>query len=205
MKNQEGNLSIQFKGNRQYVHGPTIFDKTIELLGEKKILFDRADLVISKMVNQMLNYVITENLNEIASYPIRFEFVSFGSFTSYESKFYVGLIENDIPIAQSYEYDEDSIITSAIIDQGLATITLNELSFTNSETITAMNKHLLLTLRPELSGKWLFVKLSVVQEFLQLPKEISLQLVAATPRITNTKILFDGRHVGNVYFSLLKA
>lgn len=198
-------VTFCFKGSRDYVHGPDMFNKIIELNKER---FNGADIID---IDMTVRSIARTNMD-------MFELQSFknNSSTSIKANFTMHvdgnridllLVENGGAIDCGYEYNEEEIEHKAIVNFEEKTVTLTNFSkYTLIEKIVAVNKKLLNLLFPNHGGKWYFTKIKLREFDLNTPDSATIKLIFKKNmdfKLTDTIIMVDERQIGNIYFSLL--
>src|SRR6478735_2517404 len=103
-------LNFKFKGNRKYIQGPDIIDAVIPYIKEKysgnvtefkysahQMLYSNADLVFGSAPEKELNSLILFKWNE-------------------NKLIYASVIENNLPVTESYEYDENPVQQNVVVE-----------------------------------------------------------------------------------------
>jgi len=190
-----------FKGERNYVQGPDIYNQLIKCLVEKYLHEPKCfKLSLHRLVRKNCLLVYgreNEELNEPENYCANLSFID-------KDIFYKGyVIEDEKEIYCRYPYNEEAI--NKLLEMSSNKVCLlykSPLSFI--ETIVAMNKKLHYEICSR-EGKWLFTKL----ELKKIPKEntgvgITIKLVKNFKNfMTKSKIYYREKELGYIYFSLV--
>lgn len=191
-------LSFQFKGGRNYVHGTDLFNQVNELAVQEDIsLAGQVQMSIHRMIHENLtaHWIEGDMIENPAAVFV---------FTEGSNREVLALTENGNSVEERYAYDEDSIgLQAEITDQEIIHQHVAAIEYSNIEKVVALNKVHLQHLFQDNVGKWIFSKLSVSGDFkastvktikIELKKRIGL-------RLTKSNIYFDNRHIGEIYFS----
>jgi len=190
-----------FKGERDYVHGTDIFNKT--MLAVAQYGFEQVDLVIRGVARHNMDLYPEANapFDQAANVTI--------SLNTGNERMGLVLLENKERIQCRYAYPEHEIIRAAKLDKDKKEITLNNFpGHTLIEKIVALNKGLLSGLYPEAPGKWYFtrVKISAYKLFGLQGDHVKLHLSLKQNlqfKLTNTMFYINDQLAGNIYFSLV--
>jgi hypothetical protein len=194
-------ITFFFKGKRNYIQGPDIFNAMIEgylPATLKNIRFFVHDLVL---VPKCRLYLADskEEMNAVHNIKARCQY-DVGGVTRW-----LALTPADADPSKGgrQEYDEDRVISLCRTDIG--SIVLSQRSpFTFMENIVSMNKHLHQHLFPDMTGKWLFTRVDLrvgcdSRENVELIFRHNMNF-----RLTKSDILVDGKKAGELFFSLVK-
>jgi len=192
---------FKFKGSRTYIHGTDIYTQIVSILHILKIDFEKFKMSITKLSVNQLDICITDdtrNLKQNAN-------VLFEIKQNSDNYFYGYLIENDKQVMGRYEYAENLIIKSSIVDTTSKTVSFNEESpFTTIEKVVALNKTLVEKLFLNIKGKWYFTKLDVNNLMDIKPLLIKIKFIKHINfKLTQSEIYFENEFVGYIYFSLV--
>jgi len=187
-------VNFCFKGERKYVHGTDICTKLTEMYPDIQ-KFDIA-----------FHGITTNNMTFFSKKPDNTDIkVTFKCDNGSQTIKLFG-IENDLPVQCRYEYLEEKIVNSSIINIPEESISLQEKTqYTFIEHIVAMNKALLETLFQNIDGKWYFTRLQL-KEKIEMKKIISLKLTLTSNfqfKLTKSTISVNDKEVGFIYFSLI--
>jgi len=197
-------LQFQFKGSRTYVHGTDIYNGIAD--------FARNSLGLNELTD--INYT----LHRIMGIQLRIEAFRNETFRrrsdtcvdfqcrSGSDEWQFLLAENGQPVTGRYEYPEDDIVALCQCNPAAKTFTLTQATpFSDIEVIVAMNKGLVQKLFPDASGKWFFTRLEMNRYEQKSPyTRIELTLVRNLGlKLTKTRVVRDGRDLGNIYFSIV--
>ncbi len=196
-------LDFCFKGNRNYVQGPDIFDAVLEKLKNNfdlnkfhkikyaahSILDSNADVYITKDFKkddfQIINSVIT--------------------FTFEDQKYHAIVSKNENQISCKVDYSEEIVRTQSKIDNKRITFK-NILDKSLTETVVSMNKFYLQKTVTE-DGKWIVVQFEyndLTHYFNIENKILELELISNfNNKLTKSKIFIENNLIGYLYFSLV--
>lgn len=196
-------LEFCFKGSRNYVQGPDIFDLVIEKLklyfdldlitnikySAHEMLLTNADMIILDSFDKN-NY---KKMNSIITFEI-------GS-----QKYYVVVIANENKIECSNNYSEEVIRTNSIISDSKINFN-NILEDSITELIVSMNKYYLQETVTK-NGKWIVTKFeySNLKDLKKIKnKNLELELKSNfNNKLTKSVITIDNESIGYIYFSLV--
>lgn len=197
----EKKISFRLKGNRTYVQGPDIFDKTLD--GVRDFFKEYPSQVKGEFHRLLMHNAVLRiyrDTEEIDYEKINAHF----SIQIKNSSYPVAIIESQSPITSSYEYDEHKVLDHLVIEHGAARM-VAKAAYTYIEQIVAMTKKLHLTLYPDAKKKWLFTKIEIkdVIDPSRYPgHELAIKVVRNFHhRLTQNAILLDDNSIGNIWFS----
>lgn len=184
-------MNLEFKGQRNYIHGSDIYNSISEELSE--LGYD---------------YIKKLAFKSFARHQVRFTLDSAESTSAFafgilstaqdSQKFY--LIETDEPVTDRYPYDEALITDKAVIAGSQITGKADNL-YSVIENVIALTKQLNYQLSPDVSGKWLFgqldLKMALPVEWRQI--QISQKSCIANSFSRNL-ITIDGAAYGEIRF-----
>ena len=197
---KEFQLDFKFKGDRNYIQGPDIYNRVLEFLYAEKFTIKNIDLSFHKIARHNLRCEIFKADNGSRDTG---DVVSVFRFTEGNESYIIHLFETDTAITEYSEYNEEKIVESSSLNAVDKTIILSSPApYTNIEKIVALNKALLNKLLTD-PGKWYFTKLTVDSDINnKQPYTIQVTLVKNIgSKITKSQILFDGKEKGHLYFS----
>lgn len=145
-------LNFKFKGNRNYIQGPDMFDEIMNTLDGWNN-FDECSINISQMTNRQLRF--TEYDDAVKNNQVKV--AQFRGSKSKESTKSFSLVETEEEVKDSYPYSEDRIVDNCKLSEKSLTIPRME-EFTVIELLVAANKNLLNQLFNDVNGKWVFTK-----------------------------------------------
>lgn len=196
-------LKFCFKGSRNYVQGPDIFDKVLEKLKNdfelkklKKIkyaahtmLYNNAKLFVTNSFRKkdfnIINSIVTFNLKN--------------------EKFYAVVCETEEKISCKVDYSEEIVRNHSKINDKIITFE-NILDDSLTEIIVSMNKFYLQEAVTK-SGKWIVTQFEyndLINYFDIKNKVLKLELLSNfNNKLTKSKVFLDNNLVGYLYFSLV--
>ena len=203
MKRKKHELEFCFKGSRNYVQGPDIFESVLDKVQNdfdlnklKKIkyaahnmLYSNADLYIIKDFKKedfkVINSIIT--------------------FTFEDKKYYAIVTKNEKQISCKVKYSEEIVRTHSKINNQTI-IFKNILDDSLTEIIVSMNKFYLQETVTK-DGKWIVAQFEygdLIKYFDIKNKILKLELVSNfNNKLTKNKVFIDNNLVGYLYFSLV--
>jgi len=196
-------VSFKFKGGRDYVQGPDLFNEMMKVFADKKlsnIRFTAHDFI--RVPKGLLYSTISkEELSEIRNPETRCELNVEGV------RCWLVLVSTpalSADVITREDYSEGKVISQCKVAQ--ERIVLNGHSpYTFIETIVSMNKCLLQNMFPDKPGKWIFTRVDLVK-FSAATAGLSLEFKHNMNfRLTKSTIMVDGEKVGDLYFSLVQS
>jgi hypothetical protein len=195
-------IDFCFKGERDYVHGTDIFNKIMQVVGQRN-QFEQVDMVIRGVAchNMDLYPEADAPADQAANVTI--------SLNGGGARIGLVLLENHKLIHCRYAYPEHEIISAAKLDNEKQEIELHDFpGYTIIEKIVALNKGLLHGLYPDAPGKWYFtrIRISAYQLFGSQEDDVTLLLRLKQNlqfKLTNTMFYINDLFAGNIYFSLV--
>lgn len=195
----EYKLDLQFKGDREYLHGTDIFNETLTWLISQRGEIKDIDFTFHRLAAHQLKAICgstQENIDPVA----------ICSYTSGAGRERVFLIETDQEVTGRYPYPEDELVSKMEIDISTRRGVLHgDVAYSDIEVWVAMTKALHYKVFPHLQGKWLFVR----GKFPQYVRysgggERSLTIAASfNDKLTRSEALLNGVKVGEIYFSIV--
>ena len=195
-------LEFFYKGQRDYVHGTSIYKKIINLLEENGYTdITNLDFKFHNIIRNNLNFEIysANNLKkEKSDCSMNFMFQN--------SKYYIFLNENKSPVKKRKEYLENKIVEKSNYDFHSKSASLIPFGkFNNIENIVALNKSLHEKLYETKNGKWFFTRLQIEKPLPVNCKKIEIKIVKDKSfRLTKSEIYIDKFVIGYIYFSLIQ-
>ena len=199
---QSKQVGFQFKGARNYIQGPDLFN--VMFLGKnfdglRAIRFSVHDF-LRRPECQLIETNDKGQFCQLIDVKARCQFEING-----QTRFLALVSSGDeFQDGQHVEYDESRVVS--LIQCDGKKLTLSGCSpFTFIETIVSMNKFLLQSLFPEVEGKWIFTRVELhryVDERCDLALEFKHNL---NFRLTKSDILVGGEKIGEINFSLVKS
>lgn len=195
-------ILFRFKGTRDYVHGTDAFNAIIALFQDCQI--DSIRFSVHDFMRVPKCHIYVAHSDEEAT-SVKHAEVECLLNVDGEKRFVLikaaPELEQDI---QRYAYDEDAIVDACcMVEDGIKLRQESPYSFI--ETVVAMNKHMHQQLFAGAEGKWVFTRLEL-DSYADLRNNLTLILRHnLNMRLTKTEILFDGRRIGHIYFSLVKS
>lgn len=136
---------FQFRGNRKYLQSASLFDDLIEVRGEGICTIDFK--FHRKTGNQvtLTDKAPTDTDTLVAEWN--------------DSRGKIYVVERDEPIRDSTPYDEPLLVNMFNVDGRTINIPLDVDPFTQIEALVAGFKHLLQSVYPDVSRKYVFVRI----------------------------------------------
>lgn len=197
-------LNLRFKGQRDYVQGPDLYDAVCSVLSEHGFTeLSKINFVAHRLVREGVSAHLEDSqprqTPEDACAVFQFE---------YDGQRHVAyLISNGEVITKREEFPEQEIVSACGIDVDQQRIVLDRtVPFSCAETVVSMNKALLQALFPDAGGKWLFTRFQLDQTIWpNRPSDLQIALQANLNfAVTRSSISSNGRSIGHVFFSLVK-
>lgn len=193
-------LDLRFKGERDYLQGPDIFNATLDCLQTKVLASSVKDIDFSfhRLARSQLKL-------SIDAPPTDIEPVAVCTFTT-EVRQRAYLFETGEAITSRHPYPEDEIVSSMEVDVASRCGRLQcETAYTDIEVWVAMTKALHYRVFPNLKGKWIFVRGRFPQFFrhTQVKERALVILSSFNDKLTRSEISLDGVKAGDIYFSIV--
>lgn len=193
-------LNLEFKGSRNYIQGPDIYNAVLAMLEvEANEQLFAIDFAFHRMASS--------NLEMFAGDPPEGgDPVAVCVFTVSGKKERVYVLEIDEPIAGRRPYPEDEIIRGLDIDLDARSCSLlGTPSYSDIEVWVAMTKALHQKAFPELKGKWLFVR-GRFDKYERASASTDRRLVIKAcfnNKLTRSEAILSGEKVGDIFFSIV--
>lgn len=195
-------IEFRFKGRRDYIQGPDMFNALTDAAGKdglRSIRFTAHGFVRTPVCNLYLSDD-PNGLADVADIRARCQFEKDGKMR------WLALTEGagDAASGGRYDYDEERLVAASRMEgESIALIQPSPFSFI--ESIVAMCKHMHQQMFPDVQGKWIFTRIDL-DEVCEVQEKLSLRFRHnMNYRLTKSDILFDGQKIGDLYFSLVKA
>lgn len=192
-------LSLRFKGSRDYLQGPDIYNETLSWVCANRGEAKEIDIAFHRIARHQLDLVIGD-------LPAGLEPIAVCSYTVADRQERVYLIESDVPVSERYPYPEDEIVCAMTVNADARTGRLRGgSSYSDIEVWVAMTKALHQGVFPGLSGKWLFVRGRFAQYYRSHGAEdYELTIKACfNNKLTRSEALVAGKKVGEIFFSVV--
>ncbi|MFA7090231.1 MAG: hypothetical protein WC149_00100 [Arcobacteraceae bacterium] len=200
---QKYSLEFCFKGSRNYVQGPDIFDAVIDKLKTQFNMEELSEIKYSahEMLHTNANMIIMKDFNK--DYFERINSVI--TFRKENIKYYIVVSETEDKIGCSTDYSEETVRLKSILNGNIITFE-NELEDSITEIIVSMNKYFLQETVTK-NGKWIVTKFEY-KEVINMEnikhKELKLELTNNfNNKLTKSTIFVNSCPVGYLYFSLI--
>jgi len=193
-------VEFQFKGARDYVQGPDIFNALVGVhsaAAVRNVHFTINGFVRTPCCElyQATSREAVGGLQGIKAHA-RFELLGVTQWVALRESSASGS-------ADRHDYAEDRVTSLCDVRDGLVVLTGHS-PFTFIETVVAMNKHLHQTQFSDAAGKWLFTSIDL-EHGCDAREGISLQIGRdVNYRLTRAEILLAGQAIGNLCFALVK-
>jgi len=195
-------LELFFKGDRDYLHGTTLFDSVMKWITDtyQNKTITKVDASFHHLVQRQVSLYDTPVEDDDKPVGI-FSFIVDGE----RKKLY--LYETDTPVRDRIAFSEEQISEQIQIDFSKQQATLHPLQgFSNIEHWVFMTKELHYKLYPELDGKWLFVRAQFPiyqQEMLPAQELVVRVLSNFQNKLTRSGLFVNDQKAGEIYFSLI--
>ncbi|KQW22303.1 hypothetical protein ASC80_02605 [Afipia sp. Root123D2] len=193
-----------FKGERDYIQGPDIFDGMNAALIRDFQVPDAIDIkfTIHRVVRSGLSLVLSEKQQESATQS---KVAATLLFRSGGKAWRLSALEDDVPVTDRRVYDEEPIRKVSVFDHDRSALRIERvLPYSDIELWVAQNKLLLERKFSERAGKWWFVQGEFGVYSLNSNYEVvELRLLHNFNfRLTKSEIMVDGISRGFIYFSM---
>jgi hypothetical protein len=194
------NLDFYYKGDRNYVHGTSMYEEIMTLLESRGFhRISNLDWRFGKILRNNLDYEI------LRDYQLKGrEWDSSLKFTFNGFNYVVILKENNSRIAKRKVYLESSIVEKTQCNIANKSINLRRIEgFTTIECLVAINKALHEKVLNPASGKWYFTRLQIQKPLPSNWSSLDVYLVnAKNARLTKGDVYIDEQCIGCIFFSL---
>jgi hypothetical protein len=198
----EIDIPFRYKGKRNYVHGPDIYNSVLRAVRD---LLNVYPARINGSFHRLLrnNGICTiqkdiDQTNREGAYAIF-------SMKIKEEIFHASVYDAGTKISSSYSYDEKKVLEGVIVeDDEIRMVAKKRCSY--MEELVAMTKKLHLSLYPNAIGKWLVTKIMI--EHVVDPNSYWGHVLAVKSernfhnRLTQCSISLDAKRLGVINFSL---
>jgi hypothetical protein len=192
---------FRYKGDRNYVHGPDVFDAMLKTVHD---YFNNYPNEIKGSFHRFLQndgIISIYDNNKSINYKIIFAFFSI---ILNEASYKIVITAAKNKVCLSYDYDEHKILENMECYDGEIKMILKS-SYTYMEQIVAMTKKLHLTFYPLDDKNWLITKIHLIDaidpvifpgHMLSIKTEKNFHY-----RLTQNTIFLDDKFVGRIWFS----
>lgn len=195
--------NFKFKGDRNYIHGPDIYNMMMEhtTAGLNPSKIERVKLTIHAFASHQCQLLVgrpSEPFNKPDHLIADLTLVTpEGNVTS-------ALVETGQSISDTYSFDERKI--EALCEISGQSITINgDSEYSSVEVAVSMTKQLHNRLFPRKDGKWIVTGYDLRRPL--APKDSANLTVHFqhnfNDRLTKSELLFRGKSIGNIFFSLV--
>lgn len=192
-------LDLDFKGARDYLQGPDIYNQTLKWLEAVRPTLTDIDFAFHRRASRQLGVIF-------GPLPEGVEPVAVCAFTSEGKRERIYLVETDSIVTGRKPYPEEEIVSELELDfTARCGVLRGEVSYTDIEVWVAMTKALHYKVFPHLDGKWLFVRGRFPQYRRKTKADMrSLVIVSSfNDKLTRSEALLDGVKVGEIFFSIV--
>lgn len=193
-------LQLGFKGSRQYLQGPDIYNGTLQaILAEPGEAVHDINFSFHRLTGDVL--LLSDRLIESETKP-----VAVCSYARGANRRKIYVIETGVPVSERRDYDERAFAADIVVDVDAATATWTaSTDLSDIETWVALTKALHQRVYASLGGKWILVRCKF-NEYVESIGCGRRELRIASNlqnRLTRTVLSLDGHAVGEIHFSLL--
>jgi hypothetical protein len=181
-----------FKGDRDYIQGPTFFDYIIDHYVAGKYSPKNIDFSSTKLTGKICSVVPQSGI--IPSDTI------IGQYKDDRNKFFV--CETEENVTERVPYDESKITEKCIIENGTIIIPEDIPGFTFMEKVIAGYKFLLTDLYGERYGKYLFAR--ILLDFIPEGRLSIKQMRIISNRFFEGIIIQHGKEIGKIFYGVRK-
>lgn len=196
-------LNFSFKGARQYIQGPDIFNECTRLLqAQFTNTLEKIEFVIHRMTDSNLVLILREQT--VPPQPNAHAVAEF-KFQAANKHWEAQLIETGVRPDARNPYDESEVVDRCCINVQDRCIVLDhgESPYSVMETLVSMNKAMHLRVFPGMEGSWLFCRWSSPRWPLGTSLNgVRIQLIQTLgTRLTRAEVSREGNVLGHIYFS----
>lgn len=192
-------LSLQFKGDRDYVQGPDIFNAVLERLhADTNGSITDIDFAFHRLARRAMNLVHGEQGKDLDPVAVC-QYIVAGQ----RRRAYV--VETDHAIGERYPYPEHEVVSQLMVDKARRACRLEaNPAFSDIEIWVAMTKALHLAVFNELNGKWLFVRgrFARYDSKVQGLRELTI-MANFNNKLTRSEAVLSGEKIGEIFFSIV--
>jgi hypothetical protein len=197
-------LALEFKGERDYVHGTDLFNRMNLALIRDFGMRDVRDLSLS--IHRMTGSNLILSLLQRDEEPVEQRPIARMAFHNESRAWKLIATEDETVVTARKSYNEEPVQRAAIFNRDRSALRVEErLDYSDIELWVSQNKRLLQLMYPERTGQWLFVR----GEFSRYThtstygySELRL-LHNFNFRLTKSEITVDGISCGFIYFSMM--
>ena len=201
MKSQK--LKFSFKGDRNYVHGTDIFNECTSYFKKNLDLSESMSFKM-KIKNIIKSECVLHVLSSTEKLPIDIDPCVEIVLNNKEKTIHCFIEEANIPIIDSYNFDENKILKSSKIE-GNKIYLKDKNEFSDIENIFIMNKIILSENLPKINKNWFFAMLEIydLKSFYNSKNLIIEYNQLLAGKYAKSSIFDNNRLKGNIYFSLV--
>jgi hypothetical protein len=197
-------IDFKYKGNRNYVQGPDIYDAMLQKVLE---VFAAYPIHVKGAFNHLLKNNGILRIHESTEEIDKNNLCAFFSITIGSDQYYVVLLDAGTKISSSYSYDEEKVLESMMFYSETVKMRVKS-EFTYIEQMIAMTKKLHLLIYPEAKGKWLFTKIDLgtyIDPQLYQDQNISVKAKKNFHNsLTQNSVFVNAEEIGEIWFSMVK-
>lgn len=190
-------LNLQFKGQRDYIHGTDVYNAI------QSLAFHLTDSIEAFVSNLAFRRFAKNDCDLSLNQPdTNLDYVAKGKISDSQGQeirhFWV--LETERAPKGRYAFDEKKIVTTATIkDKEIAL--QGQTAYSPIEETIALTKTLHYHLMPEISGKWVFGQLDLVRPFSPIRHNLRVELISVKARrFSMNKIFEDDELTGDIRF-----
>ncbi|MFT5438697.1 MAG: hypothetical protein ACI9MJ_000557 [Alphaproteobacteria bacterium] len=196
-------LNFSYKGTRQYIQGPDMFNQCIVALNENnQPHIEDVEFTIHKMTGANLSLRLFPRDEAPEKDKQDIAILKFGSGGDL---WQATLVNADSNPANRQPYDEAPVVDQCDIDEEARAIWFkgHQAPYSDIETLVSMNKALHQRLFPDLPGQWVFVGWQSRCWPLQTKfEDTGIRLIKALgTRLTEAEVCRGDETLGSIYFS----
>jgi len=194
-------LSFCFKGDRDYVHGPDIYNAVVAWASAAfSAPVGAVDLIMHLLISRNATLVQLQDGERAPADPGPAAILRMDVEGVRQTFF---LVENERTVTCRHPYDEESIVAGSTVDRHARSLTFrNETAYSTAQVLVALNKRLVQSLVPG-AGKWYVTRFVVPRPLPPVTDcDVRLELTAVMgERLTRTALYVAGEWAGEMYFA----
>lgn len=201
----KSDLEFHFRESRDYIYGPDLFffslKESMKFFKTEKL--QNVDFSSHNMAKSGLDFYLYNEPAENKHPNIQSKLV----FKNRSKEYYAYLIPNEKKITQRKPYPEEIVFETSKISLKEKMIVLPKSTpFLLTDNFTALTKYLHKNVFPEISGKWIFVRIIYNEYQIENPYSELKVIVAKnfSNKYTKNLLYKDNKIIGTLYFSLIK-
>jgi hypothetical protein len=197
-------LDLFYRGERDYIYGPDLFDAAVQSVFDYFNISQISSVDFSS--HDMTRFGLDFFLFKSAQDEVNYSFHSKLFFTYDGTKYFAYLVKNNEEVIKRIPYPEQEIVAISELSKEQKSVEINEVTpFKLTDNYTALTKYLHYQAFPEITGKWIFVRV-LYPEYHSNMKYQTLKVVNRRifgNKYTQNTLLLDDKKIGVLNFALI--